>query len=427
MGHIIFPIALPCPSLLLRDRQIKGGAVSVDEEPASLEMALKVVRRLTAENARLREQLAALQVPRPNGSAGVDVGDPRNEGVGRRSDPASKLALFQSLFRGRDDVYALRWERDGRGGYAPALRPGAPRGRHVVREADDYLPLTPDVVRRHLTGTCTLGIYPLLRDDTCWFLAIDFDKEGWRQDVLAALKACDELAIPAALERSRSGNGAHLWVFFSEPVAASTARSLGSAVLTRALHRRYQIGLDSYDRLFPSQDTLPKGGFGNLIAVPLQGASRRGGNAVFLDRSFEPLGDQWDFLSSIRKLEPAEVERIVGQVARSGALVAVGAGWADGDEEKTPWKLSPSRRPSDATVPGPLPESIKLVLANRLFVEKRDLPPVLLNRLRRLAAFQNPEFFRAQQMRLSTFGKPRLIHCSEDMPAHLALPRGCLG
>jgi len=198
-------------------------------------------------------------------------------------------------------------------------------------------------------------------------------------------------------------------------------------VLTRALDRRYQIGLDSYDRLFPSQDTLPKGGFGNLIAVPLQGASRRAGNTVFLDRSLEPLEDQWGFLSSIRKLETAEVERIVGQVARSGAVVAAGASWADGNEEKTPWKLSPSRRPSDATVPGPLPESIKLVLANRLFVEKRDLPPVLLNRLRRLAAFQNPEFFRAQQMRLSTFGKPRLIDCSEDMPAHLALPRGCLG
>jgi hypothetical protein len=415
------------PIVSVLDCQSKGEAVPVHEEPTSLEEALKVVRRLTAENARLREQLLAHQSPPLPEGDGIDVSDPRNEGVGRPSDPASKLALFQSLFRGRDDVYASRWERDGRGGYAPALRPGAPRGRHQVREAADYLPLTPDVVRQHLTGSCTLGIYPLLRDDTCWFLAIDFDKEGWHQDALAALNASDELEIPAALERSRSGNGAHLWVFFSEPVAASTARSLGSAILTRALDRRYQIGLDSYDRLFPSQDTLPKGGFGNLIAVPLQRASRRGGNTVFLDRSLEPFEDQWGFLSSIRKLEPAEVERIVGQVARSGAVVAAGASWADGNEEKTPWKLSPSRRPSDATVPGPLPERMKLVLANRLFVEKRDLPPVLLNRLRRLAAFQNPEFFRAQQMRLSTFGKPRLIDCSEDMPAHLTLPRGCLG
>ena len=153
--------------------------MSVDEEPASVEEALEVVRRLKAENARLREQLAALQGPRSNGSAGVDVGDPKNEGAGRRSDPASKLALFQSLFRGRDDIFAVRWERDGRGGYAPALRPGAPRGRHQVREAADYLPLTADVVRQHQTGSCTLGIYPLLRDDTCWFLAIDFDKDGW--------------------------------------------------------------------------------------------------------------------------------------------------------------------------------------------------------------------------------------------------------
>jgi hypothetical protein len=159
-------------------------------------------------------------------------------------------------------------------------------------------------------------------------------------------------------------------VFFSEPVTASLARSLGSAVLTRALDRHYEIGLDSYDRLFPSQDTLPKGGFGNLIALPLQGASRRNGNTVFLDRSLEPFEDQWDFLSSIRKLEPAEVDRIVGQVVRSGAVVAVGAGWVDSDEERTPGKLSPSRRQSDATIPGPLPVSVTLVLANRLFVER---------------------------------------------------------
>ena len=199
------------PIVSVLDCQFKGEAVPVDEEPTSLEDALEVVRRLTAENARLREQLSAHQRP----PLSVDAGDPTTDGLARRSDPASKLALFQSLFRGRADVYALRWERDGRGGYAPALRPGAPRGRHQVREAADYLPLTADVVRQHLTGSCTLGIYPLLRDDTCWFLAIDFDKEGWCQDVLAALKACDELEVPAALERSRSGNGAHLWVFFS--------------------------------------------------------------------------------------------------------------------------------------------------------------------------------------------------------------------
>ena len=290
--------------------------MTVNEEPATLEEALEVVRRLTAENARLREQLVALEHPAPKAGPLEGAVDSRTNGVGARSDPASKIALFQNLVRGRDDLYALRWERDGRTDYAPALRPGAARGRQAVHEADDYLPLTPHVVRQHLTGTCVLGIYPLLRDDTCWFLAIDFDKDGWRQDAMAALGACDELEIPTALERSRSGNGAHLWVFFSEPVAASLARSLGSAVLTEALDRRYQIGLDSYDRLFPSQDTLPKGGFGNLIAAPLQGSSRRNGNTVFLDRSLEPYEDQWGYLSSVRKLGAAEAERIVGSGRR---------------------------------------------------------------------------------------------------------------
>ncbi|MCC6175578.1 MAG: DEAD/DEAH box helicase [Chloroflexi bacterium] len=405
-----------------------------DEQPSNLEEALEIIQRLRAERDGLRGGTIVSSAPVENGRPGLQPGSvPRQKSdnldageVRAHSDPVAKIALFQSLFRGREDIYALRWERDGRSGYAPALRPGVPRGRQYQHEAHDYLPLTADVVRGHLMGTHTLGVYPLLRDDTCWFLAFDFDKDGWRQDVLAVLAACDGLGIPAALERSRSGQGAHLWVFFAQPIAASVARNLGSAALTRALDRRYQIGLDSYDRLFPSQDTLPAGGFGNLIAVPLQGVSRRNANSVFLDRSLEPYPDQWQFLSSIRKVEAEEAERIVEQVTRTDTILPGGPVWIDDDGEPAPWKVPPSRRRADVEIPGPLPQTITMVRANRLFIEKRALSPVLINRLRRLATFQNPEFYRAQQLRLSTFGKPRLIDCSEDLPSHLAVPRGCL-
>ena len=425
--------------------------MNADEHPSNLEEARLIIRRLRAERDGLRGLVSMLlEQQQPRGvsrhstladhatveNVGPDLqidampersSDRSDDGdVCAHSDPAAKVALFRSLFRGREDVYALRWERNGRSGYAPALRPGVPRGRQYQHGADDYLPLTVEVVRGHLLGAHTLGIYPLLRDDTCWFLAFDFDKDGWRQDVLATLEACDDLGIPAALERSRSGQGAHLWVFFARPVAASIARSLGSAVLSRALDHRYQIGLDSYDRLFPSQDTLPAGGFGNLIAVPLQGASRRNANTVFLDRSFAPYPDQWQFLSSIRKMTAEDAEMLVEQMARAGPIVPGGAVRIYDDGEPAPWNMPPSRRRADVEIPGPLPQTIALVRANRLFIEKRALSSVLINRLRRLAIFQNPEFYRSQQLRLSTFGKPRLIDCSEDLPSHLAVPRGCL-
>jgi hypothetical protein len=390
-----------------------------------LVQARATIAELQAANDELRSRIelleAAATTPSLPNSTGTDAapGVAAAGGVSAASPAAVKLALFQRLFRGRDDVYAIRWEsRDGRSGYSPALRPGAPRGRGVKHEADDYLPLTPAAVRTHLTGTSTLGIYPLQQDESCWLLAIDFDKAGWQEDVVATLDACEALGIPAALERSRSGQGAHLWVFFTEPVPASLARNLGSAVLTEALDRRYQIGLDSYDRLFPSQDTLPAGGFGNLIALPLQGLSRRAGNTVFVDRHLMPYPDQWRSLASVRRLEPADAERIVRDALHADRLLSVGPSppGAGDEDERTPWTLPPSRRQAEGPIPGPLPATVRAVLASRLFIEEEGLPPILVNRLRRLAAFQNPEFYRAQAMRLSTFGKPRLIDCSEDFP-----------
>lgn len=265
----------------------------------------------------------------------------------------------------------------------------------------------------------------MLPDETCWFLAADFDKASWPEDTRAFVEACKHFNVPAVLERSRSGNGSHIWIFFSEPVPAAMARRIGAFLLTQTMERRPEIGLDSYDRFFPSQDTLPTGGFGNLIALPLQKKPRTNGNSLFLDENFVPYQDQWAFLSSIHRMSRQEVEVIAGEADRQGELQGIRIPVTDENDDR-PWAAPPSRRHKDAPIVGPLPEHIELVLGNQIYVPKADLTPSLRNRLIRLAAFQNPEFYQAQAMRLSTFGKPRIISCCEDFPKHLGLPRGCL-
>ena len=265
----------------------------------------------------------------------------------------------------------------------------------------------------------------MLPDETCWFLAADFDKATWQEDAIAFLETCALFKVPAVLERSRSGNGGHCWVFFAEPVLAASARKMGAFLLTQTMERRPEIGLDSYDRFFPSQDTLPKGGLGNLIALPLQKKPRENGNSLFLDEHASPYPDQWTFLSSIRRMTRQEVEAVVVEADAHGEFLGIRVPVTDEDDAR-PWVLPPSGRHKAPPVSGPLPEQLDLVLGNQIYVPKADLSPSLRNRLIRLAAFQNPEFYKAQAMRLSTFGKPRIISCCEDYPQHLGLPRGCL-
>ena len=192
------------------------------------------------------------------------------------------------------------------------------------------------------------------------------------------------------------------------------------------MERRYALGLDSYDRLFPSQDTMPKGGFGNLIALPLQRGPREKGNSVFVDDQLQPYDDQWAFLSSIKRLTQDEVQALLRKVYPAGDVINVRHGATDYDGASDPWILPPSGRITDKIITEPLPPNISIKLGNLIYVEKKDLPDVFLDRLIRLAAFQNPEFYQAQAMRLSTFGKPRVIACAEDLLHHIALPRGLL-
>ncbi len=394
------------------------------------EKAAEENRRLREENQRLKALLNAFSL-RPASALSEPKAEirPKATDSSARGENREKIRLFRSYFRGRQDVYALRWEsKKGTSGYSPACgnewHPLLCKKPCSRCENKKYLPITDDVIHDHVLGKATVGIYPLLPDETCFFLAVDFDKKGWERDATAYLSVCKDMRVPAALERSRSGNGGHVWIFFSDAVPAVAARKLGSAILTRCMERRHAMGLDTYDRFFPNQDTMPKGGLGNLIALPFQRLPREKGNSVFVDEGFQPYPNQWEFLASVQKVQPEQVESIIADAACRGEIIGVRSCSIDESAEDDPWTLPPSRKRPDKPITEPLPKAISIVKANLLYVAKEGLPSQMLNRLMRLAAFQNPEFYRAQVMRQSVFGKPRVIACSEEFPKHIALPRG---
>lgn len=346
--------------------------------------------------------------------------------------PDAKVKLFLRLFRGRDDVYAVRWEsrQTGKTGYSPVCanewRPGIcqkPRIKCGSCNHSQYVPITEDVIFRHLTGDITAGVYPLLPGDRCHFLAIDFDDANWKEDAKAVLQTCVMHQLPVALEISRSGEGAHLWLFFREPVSALDARRLGTALISATCSRTRQLQLSSYDRLFPNQDTMPKGGFGNLIALPLQKYPRELGRSLFVDADLQPYPDQWAFLEKIVPLTPRQLEAALTQLIGDRHPLDIAYAEVQDEHAGMPWL--PMAK-SDTKLLGAMPKAVKATLANQIFIEKAGLPQLLMNRLIRLAAFQNPDFYKAQAMRMSTWDKPRVIGCAENFPKHLALPRGCL-
>jgi superfamily II DNA or RNA helicase len=347
-----------------------------------------------------------------------------------RLSGADKIALFRRLFRGRTDVYPVRWEspRTGRSGYTPACanewRTGVCEKPHIKCSECGHrqlIPLSDAVIHDHLTGKHTIGIYPLLDDDTCYFLAVDFDDDDWDKDACAFARSCEELGVSVGLEISRSGQGAHAWLFFSDKVSARDARHLGTAIISHTCARTRQLKLKSYDRLFPNQDRMPKGGFGNLIALPLQKKPRESGHSLFVDVELRPYGDQWAYLESIKPMSPQDIEPLI--LRATGGVHPLDVSFIDDEDLATPWKRA---SPSMDALPGSMPKALTVTLANLIYFEKEQLPQPLANRLIRLAAFQNPEFYKAQAMRMSVWDKPRIIGCAENFPRHLALPRGCL-
>ena len=363
---------------------------------------------LRAENARLR---GLLGLDARTGEGQVVASTPSL--LAERSAPVAidatatgseKLALMWSLFGARTDVYATRWVNasTGKAGWSPATR-----GRPAARATKAYLPFTEQVILRHLRGELTVGIYPLLEGDACAMLVCDFDKGTWALDALAYLDACHASRVPAALERSRSGDGAHVWVFFDGLVPASEARAMGAALLRQAMTARAELDLASYDRLFPSQDFMPKAGFGNLIALPLNGDCVRRGTTVFLDpTTMRPWVDQWKFLSSVARMPPGAVASLA--------------------ESVRPVHAGPSLTLSDlARSDGPpLPEIIQARLGAMLSIQRAGLPPAMVAAFKHLASIPNPAFYEKQRMRFSTWDTPRFIRCYHEDPEWLRLPRG---
>jgi hypothetical protein len=365
--------------------------------------------RLRGENARLVKllQVRGGEVP-PILEQTATAAAPGT--VTMTSPAADKLALFSSLFRARTDSYAVRWEnvRAGTKGWMPAVAGGWRKG--MDRRTASPLPLTAQSVAAHLVGDVFIGLYPLLKDNSCRFLAADFDGPVAMLDALAYTKAARADGVPAALEISQSGRGAHVWVFFTEALPAVTARGVGTALVREAMLMRGSMNLSSYDRLFPNQDVLPDGGYGNLIAAPLNGQRRKDGLTLFLDLgTLEPHEDQWAYLSTLDRLSVGAATRIARQASRQ----VVGS------------QVSTLSRSTATKVHPPMPSVIRADLGPGLTLDTTDLPPAAVTTFKHPASMANPKFYELQRLRKSTWDTPRFVRGYDvTVDDKLVLPRG---
>lgn len=359
----------------------------IETEESRLASLREDAREVTGRIRELRERLARSE----RAAAGKTPALPFTRKQDAPASQDEKLTLFRSLFRGRDDVFPRLWEssKSGKKGYSPACDNEWVRGLCLKPQVkcgecpnQAFTQISDEVTRAHLVGKHVMGVYPLLEDETCLFLAADFDKKSWMEDVVAYVETCRSFGVEPAVERSRSGNGAHVWFFFESPVSAASARRMGCFFLTETMSGRHQLGLDSYDRFFPDQDTLPAGGFGNLIALPLQREAREKGNSLFVDGAFEPYSDQWQFLSSVVPVSRPMVESLSDEASRRGQVIGVRVAPTD-EHARTPWNRLPSGRARFVPVSTPLPNPVKGVLSQRLFIEKDGLPSPVLNQLKR--------------------------------------------
>lgn len=337
-----------------------------------------------------------------------------------------KIQIFMNAFKGRTDLYAKRWtsNKTGKSGYSPVCKNefslckcDKPRVKCSECPYRELLPLTEDVVKKHLKGKITIGIYPLLPGDLCNFLAIDFDKSTYEKDVISFWNICDELDVPIYVEKSRSGNGAHVWIFFATSIPARIARKMGNILLTKTMEKT-SLELDSYDRLFPNQDTMPKGGFGNLIALPFQGESSKKGNTVFVNKYFETEKDQINILKNLKRMKNNEVNNFIDKYKED-----------DFEEPNTEEVLNDDEIPKKENIRETIfKNNVECIFENQIYVKKLKLLPNEVTYLKRLASFTNPQFYELQKLRMPIFYKttPRIISCFEEDERYLILPRGCM-
>lgn len=372
--------------------------------------ALKEIDRLKKENIQLKKDLYKAQ--------GRNTAYSQTSSIKKTItdfSPKEKAAilLFMNLFRGRSDVFAQRWESKttGKSGYSPVCENEWDKKlcRKPKIKCQDcshrlFHTLNPQVIYEHLSGIKTVGIYPLLEDNTCYFLAVDFDKKQWQDDVCAFIETCKNLGLSYHIERSRSGEGAHIWFFFEKAISASLARKFGKILLSKTNEKRFEVEMDSYDRMFPNQDMLPEGGFGNLIALPLQKQAKMKGNSVFVDDSFQAIADQWKYISSIKKISEKNILQIVTKFSEEEGYIKINE------------KVDNSNLPTEVTIE----------LNHGIQIPKTLLPSRIVNELQKLGTFGNPEYFKAQAKRFSTHRIPRIIDCTKINDNMLILPRGLI-
>lgn len=380
---------------------------------------------LRAENERLRALLSQYGIAIDEAAPSI----PQKRSLSLEE----KVNLFRSLFQGREDVFARRWfsSTTGKSGYQPVCsrewnREYCNKKKYKCAECPnrEFQSLSYDDIYRHLegkdpNGRDVVGVYAILEDNTCNFLCCDFDdkscEHGYQDDVRAYISVCRDWKISAYIERSRSGNGVHVWILFSESIPARLARRLGNAILTEAMEREGRMSFKSYDRFFPNQDFMPAGGFGNLVALPLQGRARKKGNSVFVNDDFMPFADQWSYLQEMKKMSSADVERLVLKYDKEPL------GVLSKSSESAPWERPQPIPMTNAD----FPKRITIIRSSGIYIPTKGLSAKAINYLKRLAAFKNPEFFAKLGMRLPVYNLPRIISCSEITDDYLILPRGC--
>lgn len=344
-----------------------------------------------------------------------------------------RVALFRSLFRGREDVFARRWQSKttGKCGYQPVCVNEWRRGvcdkkKFKCSECPNrqFAPLGYQDIYRHLEGrnehACdVIGLYALMQDNACAFLCTDFDdkscEHGYNSDVLAFVEVCRDWKIPYSIERSRSGNGAHVWIFFECVVPAWKARKMGNAILTEAMNRDGRLSFNSYDRFFPNQDTMPEGGFGNLVALPLQGQARKSLNSVFVDDEFRVYKDQWAYLYQVKKMNEEAIDVVLASSVTDDL-----SNLTTSSESKL-WSLPAAQNITIKDFMG----SIEIVRSDKIYIPQKSVTAKVVHHLKRIAAFKNPEFYVKENMRMSTFDVPRIISCADVTDDYVAMPRGC--